>query len=107
MIRNAALAALLVSTALCTSAMAQTSTPPNPPLAEGAFATSDATDPYLWLEEIEGERAMAWVNEQNERSLGVLRGDPVMNRCMRRRWRSSSRATAFRPRASAVRARPR
>ena len=76
MIRNAALAALLVSTALCTSAMAQTSTPPNPPLAEGAFATSDATDPYIWLEEIEGERAMAWVNEQNERSLGVLRGDP-------------------------------
>lgn len=76
MIRNAALTALLVSTALCTSAMAQTPTPPNPPLAEGAFATSDATDPYVWLEEIEGERAMAWVNAQNERSLGVLRGDP-------------------------------
>jgi prolyl oligopeptidase len=76
MIRTAALAALLVSTALCTSAMAQTPTPPNPPLAEGAFATSDATDPYIWLEEVEGERAMAWVNAQNERSLGVLRGDP-------------------------------
>ena len=76
MIRTAALAALLVSTALCTSAMAQTSTPPNPPLAEGAFATSDATDPYLWLEEIDGERAMAWVEAHNEHSLGVLRGDP-------------------------------
>ncbi|MBP8063316.1 MAG: S9 family peptidase, partial [Brevundimonas sp.] len=74
MIRNAALAALLASTALCTSAMAQTPTPPNPPLAEGAFATSDATDPYVWLEEVEGERAMAWVNAHNEHSLGVLRG---------------------------------
>jgi prolyl oligopeptidase len=76
MIRSAALAALLVSTALCTSAMAQTPTPPNPPLAEGAFATSDATDPYIWLEEVEGERAMAWVEDQNRRSLGTLQGDP-------------------------------
>ncbi len=33
-------------------------------------------DPYLWLEEIEGERALAWVREQNARSLAVLEGDP-------------------------------
>ncbi|MBY0566901.1 MAG: prolyl oligopeptidase family serine peptidase [Hyphomonadaceae bacterium] len=33
-------------------------------------------DPYLWLEEVEGERALAWVREQNERSLGVLEADP-------------------------------
>ncbi|NBB50564.1 prolyl oligopeptidase family serine peptidase [Rhizobium sp. CRIBSB] len=70
---TAALALLFASTAL-TPAMAQT--PPNPPLAEGAFATSDATDPYLWLEEVDGDRAMAWVNAQNTRSLGVLQGDP-------------------------------
>jgi len=70
---TAALALLFASTAL-TPAMAQT--PPNPPLAEGAFATSDATDPFLWLEEVDGERAMAWVNAQNTRSLGVLQGDP-------------------------------
>ena len=76
MIRTTALAALLVSTALCTSAMAQTPTPPNPPLAEGAFATSDATDPFLWLEEVVGERAMAWFYVHNQRSLGVLQGDP-------------------------------
>ena len=78
MIRKAALAALLASTALTSAAMAQTAAPP-PALAEvpgGGFATSDATDPWLWLEEVDGERAMAWVNEQNERSLGVLRGDP-------------------------------
>jgi prolyl oligopeptidase len=32
-------------------------------------------DPYLWLEDIEGERALAWVREQNTRSLAVLEGD--------------------------------
>jgi prolyl oligopeptidase len=41
-----------------------------------AFAQSDATDPYLWLEEVEGERALAWVEEQNTASLGTLQGDP-------------------------------
>ena len=70
-------AALLASTIIGAPALAQTArTPPNPPLVEGGFATSDATDPYIWLEEVEGERAMAWVNEHNTRSLGVLQGDP-------------------------------
>ncbi|WGM32453.1 prolyl oligopeptidase family serine peptidase [Brevundimonas sp. NIBR11] len=70
-------AALLASTILGAPALAQTAhTPPNPPLVEGGFATTDATDPYLWLEEVDGERAMAWVNEHNTRSLGVLQGDP-------------------------------
>lgn len=32
-------------------------------------------DPYLWLEEVEGERALAWVREQNARSLAVLEAD--------------------------------
>lgn len=67
-----ALAALLASTALPMSAMAQTA----PAAANGAFATSDATDPYLWLEEVEGERAMEWVQAHNAASLGVLQGDP-------------------------------
>ncbi len=34
-----------------------------------------AADPFLWLEEVEGERAMAWVNEQNAKTLAVLKGD--------------------------------
>ena len=78
MIRTAALAALLASTALSSVAMAQTSAPAPAPaeVAGGRFATSDATDPYLWLEEVEGQRALAWVEEQNRRSLGVLQGDP-------------------------------
>jgi prolyl oligopeptidase len=32
-------------------------------------------DPHLWLEEVEGERALAWVRERNTRSLAVLQGD--------------------------------
>ncbi|HTY93403.1 MAG TPA: prolyl oligopeptidase family serine peptidase [Steroidobacteraceae bacterium] len=32
-------------------------------------------DPFLWLEDIEGERALAWVRQHNERSLGQLTGD--------------------------------
>ena len=72
----AALAALLATTCLSSVAMAQTSSPASSAAPAGGFASSEATDPYIWLEEIEGERAMAWVNQHNERSLGVLRGDP-------------------------------
>lgn len=31
-------------------------------------------DPYLWLEEVEGEDALAWVNAQNDRSLAAIKG---------------------------------
>jgi prolyl oligopeptidase len=76
MIRSAALAALLATSALSSAAMAQTAAPASANAPTGGFATSDATDPYLWLEEVEGERAMEWVRAHNERSLGVLQGDP-------------------------------
>ncbi len=32
-------------------------------------------DPFLWLEEIDGERALTWVRAENARSLAVLEGD--------------------------------
>ncbi|MDX1293917.1 MAG: S9 family peptidase, partial [Hyphomonas sp.] len=35
-----------------------------------------AQDPYLWLEEVEGEAALDWVRRQNERSLAELQADP-------------------------------
>ncbi|MFC7377545.1 prolyl oligopeptidase family protein [Brevundimonas sp. GCM10030266] len=76
MFRSAALAALLATTALSSAAMAQTAPASAHAPAAGGFATSDATDPYLWLEEVEGERAMEWVRAHNEHSLGVLQGDP-------------------------------
>jgi len=33
-------------------------------------------DPFLWLEEVEGARALEWVRTQNARSLALLEGDP-------------------------------
>ena len=33
-------------------------------------------DPYIWMEEIEGTRALDWARAQNARSLPVLQGDP-------------------------------
>jgi prolyl oligopeptidase len=34
-------------------------------------------DPYLWLEEIEGEKALNWVESKNEASLAVLKAQPL------------------------------
>jgi prolyl oligopeptidase len=88
MMRSLASAAvLLAATGMISAAMAQTTASPvsqaapttaplaNPPIPEGGFATSDATDPYLWLEEVDGARAMDWVHAHNERTLGILQGD--------------------------------
>jgi prolyl oligopeptidase len=57
------------------------------PLASGAphAATSPAPipsvqaspeDPFLWLEDAHGDRAMAWVRAENAKTLAVLEGDP-------------------------------
>ncbi len=35
----------------------------------------ESTDPYLWLEEIEGARALDWARAENAHSLPVLEGD--------------------------------
>jgi prolyl oligopeptidase len=34
------------------------------------------TDPFLWLEDVEGDEARAWVREENARTLGLLEADP-------------------------------
>ena len=38
-------------------------------------AAVKARDPFLWLEEVQGERALAWVREQNARADAVLKAD--------------------------------
>jgi len=42
---------------------------------ETPVADTMIEDPYLWLEEVEGEEALSWVRGQNDRSLGVLESD--------------------------------
>ncbi|MEO1101256.1 MAG: prolyl oligopeptidase family serine peptidase, partial [Pseudomonadota bacterium] len=39
--------------------------------------TTQAEDPYLWLEEVESEEALNWVRAQNDRSLEALKASPV------------------------------
>jgi prolyl oligopeptidase len=36
----------------------------------------EAADPYLWLEDVHGEKSMEWVKAQNARSTAALRADP-------------------------------
>lgn len=37
----------------------------------------DRDDPYLWLEDVTGERAMAWVAERNAAAEAEIEGDPA------------------------------
>src|SRR5262252_6644588 len=37
---------------------------------------SEGADPYLWLEDVHGEKSMEWVKAQNDRATAVLRSDP-------------------------------
>ena len=37
----------------------------------------DREDPNLWLEEVEGERALEWVRAQNARTLEHLQSNPA------------------------------
>ena len=46
------------------------------PAGDG-FATSDATDPYLWLEDIDGARALDWVRAQNSATERKLATQPI------------------------------
>jgi prolyl oligopeptidase len=48
-------------------------------LPSPSAATSDG-DPYLWLEEIEGERALAWVRGRNAETERLLDADPEVGR---------------------------
>jgi prolyl oligopeptidase len=67
--RLTVLAALML--ALSTPALAQPAGSPQLP-----SATPGAPDPYGWLEDIHGERALAWVAKQNARTSHVLEDDP-------------------------------
>ena len=62
------LCALLLGACMSTHSAPSTTSTTTPAAA--------ADDPYLWLEEIESDRAMQWVRTHNDKSLGVLQGDP-------------------------------
>jgi len=42
-------------------------------------SVSDPSDPYQWLEEVTGEKAIEWVKARNAKSQGKLESDPQFN----------------------------
>ncbi len=46
------------------------------PSAMSQSAMSQTLDPYLWLEDVTSERALAWVRERNAESEGTLQATP-------------------------------
>jgi len=72
------LTVLMASTSLMTITPAIAAETDKPKAAEEArtpLTELGKNDPYLWMEEIEGTRAMDWAKAQNARTLPVLQGD--------------------------------
>lgn len=44
---------------------------------EESKTINEAEDPYLWLEEVEGDKALSWVQEQNKQSGAVITADSL------------------------------
>ena len=44
-----------------------------------AKGNGETNDPYLWLEDIEGEKALSWVVEHNEATISALQSDPAFD----------------------------
>jgi prolyl oligopeptidase len=44
--------------------------------AQAATAWTPPADPYIWLEDVNGEKPMAWVKAENAKTLAVLEKDP-------------------------------
>lgn len=48
-------------------------------VAVAAGSTLAEEDPYLWMEEIQGAKALAWATKENERTLPILEAAPHFN----------------------------
>ncbi|NVK54572.1 MAG: S9 family peptidase [Alteromonadaceae bacterium] len=85
LIRSMMLATIvLLGLSACITQQSDVSSASNPPevssnatSSAGSETTNSADDPYLWLEEVEGEDALNWVRSQNQRSLAKLQANPV------------------------------
>ena len=62
-------------------------------------ATPADDDPFQWLEDVQGEKALAWVKQQNAKTLAVLEPCPSTSPSTRARSRSSTRRRRSRRRA--------
>ena len=71
--RGVLLAGVLAVTGAGVSAQGGGNTPAGK--AAAPFAADEASDPFTFLDEIQGERALAWARNENVRTLGFLQGD--------------------------------
>lgn len=71
----ALIAAISVPFIGASSAPAQTASGQQP-AASATPAAGDASDPFLWLEDVNGARAIEWVKAENAKTLSVLQKDP-------------------------------
>ena len=63
--------------ALLTACASQPVTPETPAASpQDTAMTATPADPHLWLEDVEGERQLAWVRERNARSEAALASSP-------------------------------
>ncbi|MCP3392121.1 prolyl oligopeptidase family serine peptidase [Bradyrhizobium sp. CCGB12] len=51
-----------------------------PALPQKRVPTTEVEDPFLWLEEIDGPRALAWARAENDKTLAALQSDPRYHR---------------------------
>jgi prolyl oligopeptidase len=71
-------ALLLAATGLMTPAVgwSQSITAASTGTSAAGGSTTELPDNYQWLEDVHGERSMAWVKAENERTAKVLEADP-------------------------------
>jgi prolyl oligopeptidase len=67
---------LALPTLLLTACLAWTTPLMANDLSKTSTAPAPADDPYLWLEDVGGERALAWVRERNAQTERVLQAEP-------------------------------
>lgn len=68
---------LLALCTLVTPLAAQQPTPAERDRADTSAPLGEPHDPYRWLEEVEGERALAWVEARNQETLARLSSHPA------------------------------
>jgi prolyl oligopeptidase len=69
---------MIVGGCVTTPPAPDTSAPaPAPRMDQRTLPPHDAEDPFLWLEEVEGARAMEWVESRNAATLAELTASPV------------------------------
>ena len=56
--------------------LAAVSVGPDLTVAQAPQGLATDTDPFLWLESVHGDRAMAWVKDENAKTTGVIEKDP-------------------------------